>query len=309
MTNQNKILCCYHHPCLDGSAAAWIFKKKFGDDVQFLGINHLPKGHSPSNIFKHDFDTVYFLDYAPELQLAKKLLEQENKTVVIWDHHMSSFNSFAGYRHDNLEFIFAQNQSGAGITWRNAFPDEPIPDFIKLIEDLDLLQIELCADDEDTHFSAAAYIDSIDLTNTNKTEQTFNELCATDIAELAKRGHTLRHTQLIHIKDAIDQLSFVQSDAHPEISAHEIPMIYCDVHNSSRELESILLQSCTTINVAFIYYEEQDYIRINVRTDGITPANEIAHNLAKEHGISGGGNLNAAVVRLSKEKFSELFEK
>ncbi len=309
MPSQNKILCCYHHPCLDGSAAAWIFKKRFGDNVQFLGINHLPNGNDPTDIFKYNFDTVYFLDYAPELQLAKKLLEEENKTIVIWDHHMSSFNSFAGYRHDNLEFIFAQNQSGAGITWRNAFPDKPMPDFIKLIEDIDLMRIKLCENNEDTHFSAASYIDSIDITNKENIEQIFDELCNTEIAELAKRGHAIRHTQLTNIKDAIDQLYFVQSDAHPDISKHDIPIIYCDIKQTGRELESILLQSCTTINVAFIYYEEQDYIRINVRTDGITPANEIAHNLAKQHGISGGGNLNAAVVRLSKEKFSELFGK
>ncbi len=309
MNNHNKILCCYHHPCLDGSTSAWVFRKAFGNNIQFLGLDHLPYDRILDKITKFDFDTVYFLDFSPELSLAKELLEKQNKQVIIWDHHISSFNRFKGYTHDNLEFIFSQNQSGASITWGNTFPNKPVPDFVKLIEDIDLRRINLCHDDKDMHFDAAAYMDSLDLTYLDKTLKTFDEISKLEITKIARLGNSIRQEELLKIDKTMSDLYFVQSDIHPDISSHDIPMVYCNIRKTGRELDYILLQSCKTVNVAFIYFEERDYMRLHIRTDGITPANEIAHSFLETHGINGGGHLNSAVVRMTKENFNTLFGK
>lgn len=309
MNNNNKILCCYHHPCLDGSTSAWIFKKAFGNNIQFLGVDHLPYDRILDKINKFDFDIIYFLDFSPELAIAKELLEKQNKQVIIWDHHISSFNRFKEYRHDNLEFIFSPDQSGAGITWGNTFPNKQAPDFVRLVEDIDLRRITLCKDNEDMHFDAAAYIDNLDLTYLDKTFKTLDEISKLEISEIARLGRSLRQEQLLKINNTMNELHFVQSDMHPDIRSHDIPMVYCNIKETGRELDYILLQSCKTVNVAFIYFEERDYIRLHIRTDGITPANEIAHSFLKAHGINGGGHLNSAVVRMTKENFNTLFKK
>ncbi len=123
-----KILVFYHGRCADGTGAAWVAWKKFGNKAEYLPIEPreqlktLPKNRE-----------IYLLDNSYPAVYLKKLAKAGNRVTII-DHHKSS--------EKDVEFaqngVFDLNHSAAVLTWEFFFPKKPTPKLLLHIEDFDL---------------------------------------------------------------------------------------------------------------------------------------------------------------------------
>lgn len=86
----------------------------------------------PEESLYEDAD-VYILDFSYPKETLEKI-KSKAKSIVVLDHHESAQRNL-----DGLEYaIFDMEKSGATLTWQFFFPDKPVPEFIKHIEDRDL---------------------------------------------------------------------------------------------------------------------------------------------------------------------------
>lgn len=117
-----KKLCIYHNNCPDGFGAAWVVRRKFGEEnVEFYGATH---GDAPPDCTGKD---VIIVDFSYPMTT---LIEMETvaNSMTILDHHKSA--------KDNVEYmlsqglskgIFDETRSGVGLAWDYYFPGVPIP--------------------------------------------------------------------------------------------------------------------------------------------------------------------------------------
>lgn len=153
-------ICVYHFPCDDGFASAWVARRKW-PDIQLVPTNYglaLPSDLDVSgkNVLIADFSFKY-----DELSA----MSWKAKRVVILDHHKTAaadldrlprFNggleskSFECAIHQcwtengpEIVACFDMEHSGAALTWEFCFPNEPMPEFIRFIEDRDLWRFSL----------------------------------------------------------------------------------------------------------------------------------------------------------------------
>jgi uncharacterized protein len=128
-----KPICVYHYPCADGFAAAWVFRRKFGDGVELVPGQYQkePPAFTGRKIFLTDFSY--------KRPVVEKLLEQGNDITLI-DHHKSALEDLDGLLpmdHSSLA------HSGGMLAWKFCFPDEEPPQLLRHIEDRDLWKFEL----------------------------------------------------------------------------------------------------------------------------------------------------------------------
>lgn len=124
----------YHEFCADGEAAAWIVKRKYRDAMMIpckAGIDI-----NINNILLDDKNIIY-VDICPSKDFLETLLVK-CKSVVILDHHISSYRSIESVNSEKLTKVFDNSRSGCMITWDHYNPDVARPWFIEYIGDRDL---------------------------------------------------------------------------------------------------------------------------------------------------------------------------
>ena len=128
-----KKLCIYHGNCADGFGAAWVVRKKYGEEnVEFYpGVYQNP----PPDCKDRE---VIFVDFSYKRTLMEKIA-YEATSLLILDHHKSAIEDLKGINQIEMcDTVFELEKSGAGIAWDWFFPDEPRPMLINHIEDRDL---------------------------------------------------------------------------------------------------------------------------------------------------------------------------
>lgn len=155
-----KILCIYHGNCADGFGAAWVVRKRFGDDVEFhAGVYQAP----PPDVCGRD---VIIVDFSYKRDVLLEMAKSAHSVLVL-DHHKSAQedlgdlpppivpNSWEAHRADSRgtlndgvdpslpRVVFDMERSGAGLAWRFFFPDDPMPRLIEHIQDRDLWKFKL----------------------------------------------------------------------------------------------------------------------------------------------------------------------
>lgn len=132
-------VCIYHNvttnfPCPDGIASAWVVNRKY-PDIKLIGWTYqdcenliYPDIKEYQNILVVDFSLpVHFLD------------EHRDKNIVIIDHHDGFNQKILAVKSYNLEnFIFNEYECGATLTWKQLFPNEPLPLFLQWVRDRDI---------------------------------------------------------------------------------------------------------------------------------------------------------------------------
>jgi len=145
-------VCFYHDPCDDGFASAWVVRRKW-PTCQLVGVNYglaVPDVDlAGKNLLIADFS------YKPEVL---ERLSEKARTIVILDHHKTAqvdLETFAVFNPvdcetidaivsatqpglGNVRAVFNMAKSGAALTWEFCNPGEPLPYFVRLIEDRDL---------------------------------------------------------------------------------------------------------------------------------------------------------------------------
>lgn len=123
------IIVIYHSNCFDGFGAAWVARRKFGADAQYIPAKY---GDTPPDI--RGADHTYIVDFSYSRQILINLYTIANHNLTVLDHHQTAQANCEG-----LPFcIFDMNQSGAMLTWKHLFPNNDAPLLIKYIQDRDL---------------------------------------------------------------------------------------------------------------------------------------------------------------------------
>lgn len=114
--------------CRDGYGAAWAAACRFGaDGAQYIACNY---GNPIPEI--PDGSDVYIVDFSYPRQQLEALAQRCRLTVL--DHHKTAEEDLRG-----LPFCrFDMKQSGAVLTWKHFFPEQPVPLLLQYVQDRDL---------------------------------------------------------------------------------------------------------------------------------------------------------------------------
>lgn len=132
-----KPLVLYHGKnCPDGFAAAlaaWLF---YAGQVELLGLDH---GDVKSLADLPDVRgrAVYILDFSFSADILRGLDAQAAKLVLL-DHHKSAADGLAGFACRCGVLHFDLKKSGARLAWEFFWPDKPLPDLVRYVEDRDI---------------------------------------------------------------------------------------------------------------------------------------------------------------------------
>lgn len=131
-TNKTYDIVMFHYPCQDGLASAWVAHNAHKE--QGLQIALYPIAHGkPIDIEMFVGKRVIICDYAPSSEVLEQL-EQVVQSIQILDHHVTARDALANKPYA----LFDMTRSGAGLTWDWFYPETPMPDFIRMIQDRDL---------------------------------------------------------------------------------------------------------------------------------------------------------------------------
>lgn len=126
-----KILCIHHAGCADGFTAATIVQHHIEGDIELLPAQY--GDEAPDVTGK----AVYIVDFSYPSDVLLRMKEQAESLVVI-DHHQTAQAACEG-----LDFCtFDMTKCGAVLTWEH-FSSEPVPLFLKYVQDRDLWQWKL----------------------------------------------------------------------------------------------------------------------------------------------------------------------
>ena len=132
------MLCIYHIADHDGKGSAAIVGRKFGE-VEFLGFNH-DMDVPWEAINAHD--EIVICDIALPLDVMFELSETKN---LVWiDHHASVIEEYEAAIKSGKPEIKGIRENGKAaieLTWEYFFPDEKVPEGVKLLALNDLYDL------------------------------------------------------------------------------------------------------------------------------------------------------------------------
>lgn len=129
-------LVLYHGRCADGFAAALAAWRFYGGRAECVGLTH-GQVQSLQDLPPLAGRFVYVLDFAfgPELLAA---IAAQAARLVLLDHHKSAAEQLAGFECRCGAVHFDMDKSGARLAWDYFFPEQPLPDLVRFVEDRDL---------------------------------------------------------------------------------------------------------------------------------------------------------------------------
>jgi len=143
-SNISKLLCIYHHNCLDGFSAAWVIRKAIGENnVEFhKGI----RNQDPPDVTGR---SVVLVDFSYSRAMIIHMAKQA-KHILILDHHKSTAKSLQNFPDQrlpdlpgNVEVIVNSAKSGCMVTWNYYFPNIAPPRLLRHVQDHDLYTFDL----------------------------------------------------------------------------------------------------------------------------------------------------------------------
>lgn len=271
--------CLYHADCSDGFGAAWAVRKKF-PGAAFTAVKYsdpLPP--------IADNKTVHIVDfsYPPDVLVD---LCRRSKEVIVYDHHKSAVELLQAYfdehrKPDNLTLHLDLRQSGAGITWRQLFPNTPIPWLLRYVEDNDLWRF--------TYPETKAVMAYVQIQPRDFAAWDF--LATQDPGSIAVIGETLR------IKEAQEvQWHLKNAQMLIELGGFIVPCC-----NAPRYLANTIGEALAVDQpFAVSYYEDKEWRYYSLRsTKGV---GEDVSLIAALYG--GGGHPNASGFFVPKPQFT-----
>lgn len=129
-------LVVYHGDCPDGFGAAFAAWKRFGEDADYLPVNH---GDPPPNAKGRH---VLMADFAYDRGTTEKLA-LASASLVVLDHHRSAAHELG----DLPYCVFDMNRSGAVMAWQ-FLHETPVPALLRYVQDRDLWRHDLPESEE-----------------------------------------------------------------------------------------------------------------------------------------------------------------
>ncbi len=126
-------LCIYHGHCADGFTAAWVVRLALGkENIEFhAGAYQDP----PPDVMGK---VVYIVDFSYKRPIMEEIVANAASVIHI-DHHSTAITDMIGFSAPNFESLYSEQntESGAMLTWRYFYPNYPIPQMIKHVDDRD----------------------------------------------------------------------------------------------------------------------------------------------------------------------------
>jgi len=126
------VLCLYHGNCSDGSASAAVIR------YRYPGAVCIPVTHGEPLAVDVTGKDLFIVDFSfpPDVMTE---LKQKAKAVHWYDHHITSVPV-----HEKLGWgVIDLKESGASLTWKQEFPNQPVPRIIQYVRDKDLYEWKL----------------------------------------------------------------------------------------------------------------------------------------------------------------------
>lgn len=304
----------YHHPCLDGSAAAWAAHEVLGDNALYLPLTYSAKDDIVGTILDASIsaDIVYFLDYHP----PKPVLEEVLRTteVILLDHHETTRKELGEMSHPRLWMQLDMAQSGASLAWQFFQPKTPVPPLIQAVEAIDLHQLEALGGEEN-FYAVGAALDSIPLTDFKLAVDAFKAQAMTPLEELVAQGKSVAKEQLNQAKAQLKNMVYIDVP-YPGLPDLKLPAVQGNIADYGRVMSGLLQQipnKTPSIEseyspVAMIYQEEDDGVMgLSFRGNLPFDAAEFAQWVASHGQFSGGGHKQSSAARLPLLAFYKLF--
>ena len=137
----NKKIATYHGACIDGTAAATVFKMANPEVDDIYPIKSSADKHIEHVLLDIDENThVFLLD---NVFFLEDIIAKAPAAVTVIDHHISEYERLGHLRaQKKIEYIYDVNKSGATLTWRYFFPGKELPKMLWHIEDGDIWKME-----------------------------------------------------------------------------------------------------------------------------------------------------------------------
>ncbi|MEK7537141.1 MAG: DHHA1 domain-containing protein [Patescibacteria group bacterium] len=267
MDNQKikkNVVILYHADCSDGFGGAFAAWKKFGEEADYIPIEHqapLPEDLKGKQIF--------FIDIVPDETILKKVING-NISVVGIDHHKTSEASMHLFK----EYSFDNNHSGAVLAWKYFNQEKSVPKLLLLIEDMDLWRWGY---PETSRFIAALALYDYGFDSWDK--------ISSDIENPEKFKDYLSKGEIIntYIKRIANNLvKYAQ-----KVNFEGYQVYAANVHHPIKSFVGPVLKEKYP-PFAITWVQEGDIIHVSLRSDGSVDVSEIA----KKYG--GGGHKAAA---------------
>lgn len=143
-TDKN-IIVIYHAHCPDGMAGAWVAKKYFDNNAEYIAVK---RGYSFPSICdlngqelkmeEYENLEIYVIDFSFTKYEIKEV-ESKCKKFVIIDHHISSKEEVESASNH----IFDLEHSGCYLTWQYFYPDVEVPLLLQYISEGDIFKFRL----------------------------------------------------------------------------------------------------------------------------------------------------------------------
>jgi uncharacterized protein len=132
LVKNSDILCFYHANCVDGAAAAAVIRRKYPESVC------VPMSHGDPITTPVKDKTVFIVDFS-FAESTLRNLKQDAKEVLWYDHHKTSLPT-----HQSLGWgVIDLGESGATLTWKQEYPDRPVPRILQYVKDKDIWEWKL----------------------------------------------------------------------------------------------------------------------------------------------------------------------
>ena len=313
----------YHEDCIDGAASAWTFHQKWRNDqktnIEYIDYSHHTAEKTEKKILsKLRLETqLYFTDVTPSPSFLDILLSPAQKlaSITIIDHHKTSAESmepysppaFKEFTPPNLEIQISENAPAASsMVWRELFPSEELPFFIKVIEKMDRSKSMLRED-----FEAAALIDSKPIHSIRDAFNTCNELCQMTCSDMIQEGKLIYAEQKKKLAKLKNTIIYTELKILPDSPVVRIPIVNANVRDFGRSSTKFLQEfgDKESSGIAFAWYKtkDKDSIIMSIRSRGTPDASAVAKYISRgKDGITGGGSSTMAGVNFPSY---EIFEK
>lgn len=276
-----KTIAIYHKDCNDGTTAAAVVLRRYPDAL----VYPLSHGYRPEEIEEivskaAPGDRILTVDC---VMGAKEFLAK-GFTVTSIDHHIGAKEEYSALAKEDPDFtfIFDNDKSGASLAWTTLFPDEPVPELVRLVEDSDLWRWKY---GEDTKA-----LNNIVFMLANKPEEVVKLLDA-PLEGFKRDGAVITRYANIMIEDSVKNSDPVTL----KVGEHDVPLYNITVYKS----EAGNLLATARGQTVGLFTIDGGEVKISFRSlDGHSPS---ALDIAKA--LGGGGHVKASGAGMKLEDF------
>ncbi len=277
-----KRVCFYHAGCPDGFGAAWSAWSAWGEAGQYVAFGH-DDAVDPG---AYRGAEVVFADIMPTAQSLSSLSQVSDELVVL-DHHWSALErwkreaavaeALAGRGH---RVHFDLEHSGAVLTWNHFFPERPVPELLRYVEDVDLWRFAL-------PYSAEV---NAAINSYPRSFPVWERLAGTSVEELRAQGAPLVRAEHTEVQRALHSAHRVQ------LGQDAIEAVNASAHRS-RIGHEIARRSNYGRAFGLVYRVRGDRIHASIYSIGDEDVSQIAER------YGGGGHRNASGFQVSLRRW------